>query len=71
MSTIQKINFYKNNSVLRRKIAKKGKEKYFRYFDNKVVASFIIKKSLPYFENRIDPYKICEERINEIISKAI
>ena len=30
-----------------------------------------IDKNLSYFENNIDPYKKCEERINEIISKAI
>ena len=30
-----------------------------------------IDKNLYYFENNIDPYKKCEERINEIISKAI
>ena len=41
-----KINFYKNNAKLRNKIAKKGKEKYFRYFDNKIVADFIINKIL-------------------------
>ena len=41
-----KINFYKNNAKLRNKIAKKGKEKYFRYFDNKIVAEFIINKIL-------------------------
>ena len=30
-----------------------------------------IDKNLSYFENSIDPYKKCEERIEEIISKAI
>ena len=30
-----------------------------------------IDKNLSYFENNIDPYKKCEERIDEIISKAI
>ena len=30
-----------------------------------------IDKNLSYFENSIDPYKKCEERIDEIISKAI
>ena len=42
----EKLNFYSNNTELRNKIAKKGKEKYFRYFDNKVVADFIINKIL-------------------------
>jgi len=42
----EKLNFYKDNAELRKKIAKRGKDKYFRYFDNKIVASFIIKKIL-------------------------
>ena len=42
----EKLNFYRNNAELRRKIAKKGKDKYFRYFDNKIVADFIINKIL-------------------------
>ena len=40
-----KINKYSNNDILRRKIAKKGKEKYLKYFNCKVVADFIISKT--------------------------
>ncbi len=36
-----KINFYKSNSEKRNKIAKKGKEKYFRIFNNKIISDYI------------------------------
>ena len=36
-----KINYYKENSVKRNKIAENGKNKYFRIFNNKIVAEFI------------------------------
>ena len=39
-----KLNYYKSNDKLRRKIAKKGQMKYFRYFDNKIVSKYIIDK---------------------------
>ena len=40
-----KIIKYSNNDILRRKIAKKGKEKYLKYLNSKVVADFIISKT--------------------------
>ena len=41
-----KINKFINNDSLRRKIAKKGRDKYFRYFNSKIVAEFILNKTL-------------------------
>ena len=41
----KKINKYSNNDSLRKKIAKRGREKYFKYFNSTIVADFIIKKS--------------------------
>jgi len=41
-----KIKFYKNNDKTRIKIAKKGKEKYFKIFNESKVSQFIIDKSL-------------------------
>ena len=38
------LNYYKNNDYLRKKIAKKGQDKYFRYFDNRIVSRYIIDK---------------------------
>ena len=51
-----KINYYKNNHKKRNIIAKRGKEKYFRIFNNKIIAEYIcsrlfdkkIKKRLPW-----------------------
>ena len=40
-----KIIKYCNNDILRRKIAKKGKEKYLKYLNSKVIADFIISKT--------------------------
>jgi len=40
------IRFYKKNDKLRIKIAKKGKEKYFRLFNETRISKFIIDKSL-------------------------
>ena len=37
----EKINYYKENHIRRNFIAKKGKEKYFRIFNNKIIADFI------------------------------
>ena len=34
------------DDVIRRKIAKKGRDKYFKYFNSTIVAEFIINKSL-------------------------
>ena len=41
-----KIEYYSNNDKERMKIAKKGRDKYFKYFNSTVVADFIIKKAL-------------------------
>ena len=41
----EKLNYFKKNDVLRKKYAKKGKEKYFRYFDSTIVSDYIISKS--------------------------
>ena len=41
-----KIKFYKKNDKKRIQIAKKGKEKYFRMFNESKVTKFIIDKSL-------------------------
>ena len=36
---------YSNDDILRKKIAKKGRDKYFKYFNSTLVADFIIKKA--------------------------
>ena len=41
----EKLNYFKKNDSLRKKYAKRGKEKYFRYFDSKIVGNYIISKS--------------------------
>ena len=41
-----KIEYYSNNDKERMKIAKKGRDKYFKYFNSTIVADFIIKKAL-------------------------
>ena len=45
----EKIIKYSNDDKLRNKIAKKGKVKYFKYFNSTIVAEFIINKA---FENK-------------------
>ena len=42
----EKIKFYKKNDKLRIKIARKGKEKYFKLFNEIKIAKYIINKSL-------------------------
>ena len=42
----KKIKKYSNDDALRQKIAKKGRDKYFRFFNSTIVAEFIINKSL-------------------------
>ena len=37
----EKINFYKDNKNLRNKIAKNGKKKYFKIFNNKIISDYI------------------------------
>jgi len=41
-----KITKYSNNDKLRNSIAKKGRQKYFKYFNSSLVAQFIIEKTL-------------------------
>jgi len=43
---LKKLNFYKVNSNLRRKIAKAGQKKYFKLFNEVNVAKYIVEKSL-------------------------
>ena len=40
-----KIIFYKNNSLIRKKIAKNGKTKYFRLFNESIISRYLIDKS--------------------------
>ena len=42
----EKIKFYKQNKNISKKIAKKGKEKYFKLFNEKRISKYIIDKSL-------------------------
>ena len=42
----EKLNFYKNNSRERKRIAKNGQKKYFKLFNEVEVAKYIINKSL-------------------------
>jgi len=42
---VSKINFYKNHSKIRKSIAKNGKVKYFKLFNEKKVAEYLIKRS--------------------------
>ena len=41
----KKIKKYSNDDVLRQKIAKKGRDKYFKYFNSTIIAEFIIYKT--------------------------
>jgi glycosyltransferase involved in cell wall biosynthesis len=41
----EKINKYTYNDSLRKKIAEKGRNKYFKYFNSTLIADFIIKKT--------------------------
>ena len=41
----EQIEQYSNNDNLRKKTAKKGRDKYFKYFNSTVIADFIIKKT--------------------------
>ena len=40
-----KIQKYSNDDAIRQKIAKKGRDKYFKYFNSTLIADFIIKKT--------------------------
>jgi glycosyltransferase involved in cell wall biosynthesis len=41
----KKIEKYSNDDALRQKIAKKGKDKYFKFFNSTIIAEFIINKT--------------------------
>ena len=41
-----KINFYSKNDLLRKKIAKNGKRKYFKLFNEKRIAEYFINISV-------------------------
>ena len=42
---LDKLNFYKINSTLRKKIAKGGQKKYFKLFNETNVAKYIVERS--------------------------
>ena len=44
-SLAEKIQQYSADDKLRRSIAKKGHDKYFKYFNSTIIADFIIKKA--------------------------
>ena len=48
----KKIIKYSNNDNLRSKIAKKGRDKYLKYFNSKIIADFIINKTLNINQNK-------------------
>ena len=41
----EKIDKFSNDDKLRKKIAKKGRDKYFKYFNSTIIADYIIKKT--------------------------
>ena len=41
----EKLNYFRENDSSRKKIARKGQEKYFRYFNSSLVANYIIEKT--------------------------
>ena len=43
-----KIKKYKKDDLMRKKIAKNGKQKYFKYFNSTIIAEYILSKSLDY-----------------------
>ena len=54
----KKIEKFSNNDALRQKIAKKGRDKYFKFFNSNVIANFIIAKTFNinkkfFWENKV------------------
>ena len=54
----KKIEKFSNNDALRQKIAKKGRDKYFKFFNSNVIADFIIAKTFNinkkfFWENKV------------------
>ena len=41
----EKLNYFKKNDILRKLYARKGQEKYFKFFDSSIVSNYIICKS--------------------------
>ena len=41
----EKLNFYKENENLRKKIARNGQKKYFDYFNSEIIAQYLISKT--------------------------
>ena len=48
----KKIIKYSNNDKLRKNIAKRGRDKYFKYFNSTIIADFIINKTLGNFKKK-------------------
>ena len=44
----EKINFYSENPIIRNKIAKAGRDKYHKNFDSKIIAQYMIDKTMGY-----------------------
>jgi glycosyltransferase involved in cell wall biosynthesis len=55
---IEKVNFFKKNDTARKKIGEKGKLKYFKLFNNTIVADYIISKTL----DQKPKFKYCWDR---------
>ena len=49
----EKINRYKKNDKERKKIAKNGKNKYFKYFNSNIVSQYIVNKTFEIKSNKI------------------
>jgi spore maturation protein CgeB len=54
----KKIEKFSNDDELRQKIAKKGRDKYFKFFNSTIIAEFIINKTFNinkkyFWENKI------------------
>ena len=50
----EKLNFYKKNDNLRKKIAKNGQKKYFDYFNSEIIAQYMISKV---FDTKVKNFK--------------
>ena len=48
----EKINKYKKNDKERKKIAKNGKKKQFKYFNSNIVAKYIVNKTFEIKSNK-------------------
>ena len=41
----EKLNYFRENDDSRKKIARKGQEKYFKYFNSKLIAKYLVEKT--------------------------